>query len=315
MLAAMPLDPQARVVLDAIAKLNQPDISTTEPALAREFSNARARSLPPGPDALVTARSFPGPHGDIPVRIYRPIGSEGRKLPVALHFHGGGFVMGSLDQADPDCRRVATGVPCTVVNVDYPLAPEQRYPAAPEACFAAVRYVHDHADELAIDRTRIAVAGDSAGGNLATVVALMARAAGGPQIALQVLIYPVADLTTFDTPSYLENAEGYYLTRSGMQWFAQHYLRDESDARDPLVSPLHADVKGLPPALVITAEFDPLRDEGEAYAEKLRAAGVPTRLSRYDGMIHGFYTMSGYIDGGKRANAEVVEALKAAFER
>jgi acetyl esterase len=297
----------------ALAQLNLPDLSTVEPALAREFSNTRAKALPPGPEALVTSLAIPAPGGDIPVRIYRPLGSEQRALPAVVYFHGGGFVVGSLAQSDADCRRMATAVPCVVVNVDYPLAPEYKFPEPPEACFAALSYIAEQAVALSIDRTRIAVGGDSAGGNLATVVALMARDRGGPAITHQILMYPVADLTTFDTASYLANATGYYLTRTAMQWFAGHYLRSPGDARDPLASPLHAELAGLPPALVITAEFDPLRDEGEAYARRLQAAGVATRLSRYDGMIHGFYTMSAYLDGGKRAGSEVISALQAAF--
>ena len=276
----------------------------------------RAQSIPPGPDALVSERIIPSPSGPLPARVYRPLGSEGQRLPVVVYFHGGGFVIGNVQQSDADCRRLAVGIGCVVVNVEYPLAPECTFPDIPRACYAAVHWVSAHADELNVDPARLAVAGDSAGGNLAAVTSLIARAQGGPAIAFQLLIYPVTDLSNFDTASYRENAEGLYLTRAHMRWFAGHYLRSTADASDPHASPLLAtELSGLPAALVITAEFDPLRDEGEAYAARLREAGVPTQLSRHAGMIHGFFTMSSYLDAGKRATAEAIAALRGVFSQ
>lgn len=310
----VPLDPQAKKLLDMLASLGNREAEISTPAAARAFMAAQSAKLPRGPDADVSNRVLPDASGAIGVRAYRPLGSEKQVLPAVVHFHGGGFVVGNVDQSDGDCRRMAVGVPCAVVSVDYPLAPEHKYPRGLETCYAATKWVYEHADQFAIDPNKIAVAGDSAGGNLAAGVANMARDRGGPPIVYQVLVYPITDLSNFDTPSYLQNAEGMYLTRVEMQWFAGLYLRDQAEALDGFVSPLRMhSLSGLPPGLVITAEFDPLRDEGEAYAKRLQDAGVPTKLSRYDGMIHGFFTMTPLFDAGKRATDEVVGELRAAF--
>jgi len=308
----MPLHPQARVVLDALEKLGQPDWTTQTPEQVRRMFQESALVGEGEQVARVEDRTLPGPAGEIPVRVYAPEGEE-EPRPGVVYFHGGGFVMGSLETHDATCRSLANASGCTVVSVDYRLAPEHPFPAAPEDCYAATRWVASHGAELGIDPDRLAVAGDSAGGNLAAAVSLMARDRGGPALRHQVLIYPVAD-HGFDTPSYRENAEGYLLSRQLMEWFWGHYLARESDADHPYASPLRApDASKLPPALVLTAEFDPLRDEGEAYAERLRAAGVPTRLSRYDGMIHGFFSMAEAMEPGRRAVDEVAAALRRAL--
>jgi acetyl esterase len=255
-------------------------------------------------------RSVPGPAGDIPVRIYRPTADT--PLPVVVYFHGGGFVIGDIATHDTTCQRLAAGVPALVVSVDYRLAPEHRFPAAVEDCAAATAWASAHAPEFGGDPSRLAVAGDSAGGNLAAVIARRARDAGGPNIAFQLLVYPGTDMTC-SLPSHTENGTGYLLDSDTMTWFLDNYLAD-ADPRHPDASPLFADdLSGLPPAFVLTAEFDPLRDEGEAYAERLRAAGVAVTTSRYDGMIHGFYGLDSIFDAANKATAETVVALRDAL--
>ena len=237
--------------------------------------------------AHVEDRTIPGPDGDLPIRVYHPEGTP--PFPGLVFFHGSGFVLANLDTHDAICRDLTNDSGCALVSIDYRLAPEHPYPAAPRDCFAATQWVARHGAEIGLDGARLAVGGDSAGGNLAAVVALMAREAGGPPLAAQLLIYPVTDYN-FDTPSYEENAEGYGLGAATMRWFWGHYLRDEAQGAEPQASPLRAEsLAGLPPAHVVTAEYDPLRDEGEAYAARLTAAGVPTTLTRYDGLIHGFF--------------------------
>jgi acetyl esterase len=233
-------------------------------------------------------------------------------LPVVVYFHGGGFVIGDIATHDAICHRLAAGVPALVVSVDYRLAPEHPFPAAVEDCDAATGWVSAHAVELGADPARLAVAGDSAGGNLATVVARHARDRGGPPVAFQLLIYPGIDMTR-SFPSHSENGEGYLLDTDTMTWFLGNYLAD-ADPRHPDASPIFAeDLSNLPPALVLTAEFDPLRDEGEAYAQRLREAGVVATTSRYDGMIHAFYGLDGILDSAKSATAETTAALRDAL--
>jgi acetyl esterase len=256
----------------------------------------------------VEDRTIPGPAGEIPVRVYRPNAGDG--LPVVVYFHGGGWVCGSLKTHDNVCRSLANGVGAVVVSVDYRMAPEDKFPAAVDDAFAATQWVHEHAAELGVDAARLAVAGDSAGGNLAAVVSLLARDAGGPPIAFQLLVYPVTD-HEFTSRSMEENAEGYFLTRGDMQWFFSHYLRSDADGDDPRVSPIRAsDLRNLPPALVITAEYDPLRDQGKAYAEALRAAGNEVEAVSYDGMFHGFFGMDAMIDVAKVALDDAADALR-----
>lgn len=308
----MPLDPQAQAVLDQMATLGLPMLDTLSPEDARRQMEMTRAAAPPGdPVHQVEDRSIPGPGGEIPVRIYRPEGSG--PLPALVYFHGGGWVIGNIQTHDATCRSLTNGAQCVVISVDYRLAPESKFPAAAEDSYAATQWVAANAASLGIDPARIAVGGDSAGGNLAAVVALMAKERGGPPLVYQVLIYPVTDYN-LETASYEENAEGYLLTKRSMIWFWNHYLANESDGADPHASPMRAaDLSGLPPALVITADFDPLRDEGAAYAERLEQAGVPVVYTNYDGMIHGFFGMSLVLDKAKLAVGEVCGVLRSAF--
>ena len=306
----MSLDPQAKTLLDYLEQSGLRDISTGSVQEARESS--ANRKLPPGPPARVEDRNIDVPHGTVPVRIYRPL--SGDCVGGVVYFHGGGFVLGSLDGHDAVCRQISVDAACTVVSVDYRLAPEHKFPAAVDDCVAATRWVHAHALELGFDRDRLAVAGDSAGATLAAVVAQLAKAARTPPIVFQLLIYPVADLRSFETPSYIENATGLFLTRDGMRWFADHYVRDDRDRHDPRYSLLaSSDLAGLPPALIITAEHDPLRDEGEAYGELLRRAGNHVTTSRYPGMIHAFVSLYAFLDAGRTALRECTTTLAAAL--
>jgi acetyl esterase len=305
------LDPQAKALLDAMPAM--PDFDEIDLAALRMGMQAQS-SLSPGepePVARVENRTLPGPGGEIPVRIYAPEGSG--PFPVLVYFHGGGFVLCDLETHDGTCRSLANGAGCLVVSVDYRLAPEHPFPAGPEDCHAVARWVAERGAEIGADPTRIALGGDSAGGNLAAVVALMARERGGPALRFQLLIYPVTDCS-FDTDSYRDNAEGYFLTPAMMKWFWRQYLSEPSQADQPFASPLRAaDLSGLPPAHVVTAGYDPLRDEGEAFAERLRAAGVPVSARRFDGMFHGFFGMTAFLDVAKEAMGESCEALRKAL--
>jgi acetyl esterase len=261
--------------------------------------------------AQVENRRIPGPAGGIPVRIYKP---EARgALGALVYYHGGGFVLCNLDSHDGICRSLANGAGCVVVSVDYRLAPEHRFPAGADDCYAALEWVAKNAAQLGVDPARLAIGGDSAGGNLTAVVAQMARDRRGPPLRFQLLIYPVTDCR-FDTASYRDNAEGYFLTTKMMQWFWKQYLADPADAAKPYASPLRAiDFSNLPPGLCITAEMDPLRDEGEAYAARLRAARIEMPTRRYDGVFHGFFGMGALLEQGKRAVAEAASALRKAL--
>jgi len=308
----MPLDPQAKAVLDQFASMGGQQLHEMSVAQARELILGMvALAGEPESVARIENRTVPGPAGEIPVRIYAPVGTA--PFPVLVYFHGGGWVIGNLDTHDGICRSLANRVGCLVVSVDYRLAPEHPFPAAPEDCYAATRWLAEHAGSLGGDKGRIAVGGDSAGGNLAAVVALMARDRGGPKLAFQLLVYPATD-TDFETRSYRENSEGYFLTRADMVWFWNHYAPRDEDRRNPYAAPLRAaSLRGLPPALVITAEFDPLCDDGNAYAARLREDGVPVRLSQQDGLIHGFFQMGAVIDRGRASVDEASRALKDAF--
>jgi acetyl esterase len=309
----MPLDPQTQLLLQQMEAAGAPPLYTLPVEAARAM--VLANPFPPVPFgrlASIEDRAIPGPAGDIPVRIYTPEGSG--PFPVLVYYHGGGWVILNLDSHDSLCRALASGAGCVTISVDYRLAPEHKFPAAPDDCLAALRWAAANAIEISGDPARIAVGGDSAGGNLATVVALLARDAGGPPLAGQLLLYPVTDHYRVDLPSYAENAEGYFLTMDDMVWFWDHYLSSADEAIDPRASPLRAaDLGGLPPALVITAEYDPLRDEGEAYAQRLREAGVPTTHTRYAGAIHGFFSMAGILDQGKQGIEDANTWLKLIF--
>ena len=308
----MPLDPQAQSLVDALAKLNLKPIEDSTPEEARESMRSRTAGLGPFPDvAAVTEHRVPVKGAEIAVRLYAPGGAGPH--PVLVFYHGGGWVIGDLDTHDGLCRTLTSAAGCMVASVDYRLAPETKYPAAVEDSYAALLWLVANAATLGIDPRRIAVGGDSAGGNLSTVVALMARDRKGPALVSQALIYPVTNYS-LDTPSYHENATGYVLTREAMRWFWRHYLVREEQGKEPLASPLQASsLAGLPPALVITAACDPLRDEGEAYAARLRDAGVPVTLTRYDGMFHGFIRMTRFLDKARAAVDEVAGSLRKAF--
>jgi acetyl esterase len=308
----MPLDPEARTLMDQIEGMGPPwhHLSVEEARAAIVAVNAPVGE--PEVVARIENRTVSGPRGEIPIRVYTP---EGRApFPILVYFHGGGWVMGNLETHDGLCRHLANAVGCVVVSVDYRLAPEHPYPAPTEDAYAATRWVAANAAAVGGDPARIAVGGDSAGGNLAAVVALMARDRGGPGLVFQLLVYPATDHPAAGHPSYEENAEGYFLTRDMVQWFWNHYCGSGVDRGDAYLYPLRAkDLRGLPAARVVTAEFDPLRDEGEAYAARLREARVPVELKRHDGMIHGFFGMGAFLTQARTATVEAAAALRAAF--
>ena len=290
------LDANVRALLEQADALGAPAMQTLTPQEARAVAANRDPAVMGTREDVrsVEDRGIPGPAGEIPIRIYR--GSTRSPAAGLVFFHGGGWVVCGLDTHDVICRAIANRAGETVVSVDYRLAPEHKFPAAVDDAYAATCWVSANAAELGIDPGRITVGGDSAGGNLATVVSMLARDQQGPAIACQALVYPVTDLGSLDTPSHLEFAEGCKLTRAMMVWFRNHYLTSEADGLDPQASPLRAaNLAGLPPALILTAECDPLRDEAEAYAARLKAAGVEVLLHRYAGMIHPFFSMSGVI--------------------
>jgi acetyl esterase len=255
-----------------------------------------------------------GPGGELTLRIYTPerAAGEGSPRPGFIYFHGGGWVIGNLETHDNICRALARRSGAVGIAVDYRLSPEAKFPAALEDCYAATEWLAANAEQLGIDPARIVVAGDSAGANMATVVAIMARDKKGPPIALQALIYPVTDLRAA-TASREEFAEGYFLTRAGMDWFTDQYLARPEDAKHPHASPFYTEsLAGLPPALVITAECDPLRDEGEAYARRMEQAGVPLEYRCYPGMIHPFFSMLGVLPAASEAADQVAAAIRGA---
>ena len=306
----MPVHPEIQAMLDAAASL--PAMHTLPVDIVRAGSEKRfalgARRVPVGE---IGERVIAGPAGDLKLRVYTPKGVG--PFPMIVFFHGSGFVICSLDTHDTMCRHLCEGAGAVVVSVDYRLAPEHKFPAGPDDCLAATRWAGTHCAELNADPACIALAGDSAGGNLAAVIALRVRDEGGPALCAQLLIYPVTDAGT-DTRSHEQNATGYGLTREGMIWFWNHYLGNQADAANPYASPLRAEtLSGLPPAFVLTAEYDPLRDEGELYAARLIAAGVPTKLIRYDGMNHGFFFWYDRIDTTRVAVKEACAWLKARF--
>jgi acetyl esterase len=310
---ATALDPQAKAVIDLVIKSGRPPYHQLSPKDARQmYRETRPASTPPAPEiGLVKDLSADG----VPVRLYRPKDvSAAAPLPALVYFHGGGWVIGDLDTHDVLCRQLTAGAGIAVVAVDYRLAPEHKFPAAADDAWTATRWVAAHAGELGVDAARLAVGGDSAGGNLAAAVSLMARDQGAPALAMQVLLYPVTDVAA-EAQSYTDFADGFMLTRDSMRWFIAHYLNDGRDATDWRVSPLRApSLAGVAPALVVTAGFDPLRDEGDAYARKLREAGVRVDAVCYGGMIHGFAPMGRLIETGNRAVAHVVATLREAFQ-
>ena len=285
----MPVDPSIQVLLDSLAGTDTPDLSEQSVEEARAMmAMLTLVDGEPEPVDDVTTRTIPGPAGDIPVRIYR--NRSERAQPVLVWYHGGGWVIGDLESGDPTARKLANRSGALVVSVAYRLAPEHPFPAGVDDCWAALEWVAANAAEIGGDPARLAVGGDSAGGNLAAVVAVTAAATGAPALRHQLLVYPAVDLT-LSHPSIDDNGEDYLLTKKAMIWFVDHYL-GEQDPKDPRVSPLFVDdLSGVAPATVYTAEFDPLRDEGNAYAERLTDAGVDCEHRCFDGMIHGFFGM------------------------
>ncbi|RPE28526.1 aminotransferase class I/II-fold pyridoxal phosphate-dependent enzyme [Kitasatospora cineracea] len=309
----MPLDPQVQAIRAAREAGGHRQLYdyTVEEARAQDLAAILATAGTPEPVALVEDRSIPGPDGDLPIRIYRP--QPAGTLPVLVYFFGGGWTLGTIDTSDAICRSLANAAGCAVVAVGYRLAPEHKFPAAVDDCHAAVDWIARHGAALGLDPDRLAVGGDSAGGNLAAGVTLRARDGGGPEIAAQLLVYPNTDYRS-DTPSRRENNDPYFFNARSAQWYWDNYLADPEQGSDPLASPLRAaDHGGLPPALVITAEYDPLRDEGEAYARKLAAAGVAAELTRYPGVVHGFFAMGGVLDAGRQALAQAAGFLRDAL--
>ena len=304
----MALDPQCKAFLDQLASMGGRPMHEMTPAEARGLALPPELAGPERPVHSVVDRTVPGPAGQIPVRVYTP--TPGRRLPGLIYFHGGGFVLGTLNSCDRVCRDLAHLSNRVVVSVDYRLAPEHPFPAPVDDACAATKYVLEHTGEFGIEDGQVAIGGESAGGNLAAVTALKLRQSGAPPLTFQLLIYPQVD---FDdaSPSMREFANGHFLTSDLIAYFSRHYLGTQ-DRRHPDVSPLNADLRGVPPAFVLTAECDPLRDQGEAYARKLAEAGVPVTQKRYDGMFHPFFSLAGIIDGGRTAIVDAAAALRAA---
>ena len=306
----MPLDPQVAALFELMQRADAPSYEEQTPVEARGRGDAAPTSFAPMV-ARVEMFEAPGPNGGVPVRVYTPAGDG--PFPALVLIHGGGWVVGSIWGYEATARLLANAAGCVVVSVEYRLAPEHKFPAAPEDCYAATKWTHDQAGLINVDTSRSAVAGGSAGGNLTAAVALMARDRGGPEFVFQVSIYPVIE-RDFTRPSYVENGQGPGLTQPAMAWFWDHYLADDADADHPYVCPLRAEtLAGVAPALVITAEYDPLRDEGRAYADALREAGVAVTYSEYPGMAHGFFGWHAAVDKAKEAMAEVAAALRRAF--
>ena len=306
----MPLAPEYQALLAELAEAGGPALADLSPAEGREMYRLMRPLDPDLAVGTVTERTVPGPAGPIPVRVYAPAGSG--PFPVYVNFHGGGWVIGDLDTADAVCRDICTSAGCVVVSVDYRLAPEHRYPAAVEDASAAIRWVADNMQALS-GNGRLAVGGESAGGNLAAVACRQARDQGGPEIHFQLLAYPVTDCE-LDRASYRENGEGYLLERESMRWFWDHYCPEPELRRNADASPLRAkDLTNLPPALVVTAEFDPLRDEGEAYASALAAAGCQVEAVRYDGLVHDFFATARLFPSSRAGFEQACRALRDAL--
>jgi acetyl esterase len=275
----------------------------------KQLEDASAIGMPKRTGIHVVDRRIPGPAGEIPIRVYRKFGSAGRPRTI-MYTHGGGWVTGGLDSHDGSCRLIADVTGCVVVAVDYRLAPEHPFPAAVDDSIAAYRWIHDHADDLGVEPGKVGVMGDSAGGNLAAVVAQVTRDAEVPAPVAQCLIYPVTE-SHFTSTSHGLFAEGFMLTRASMEWFRSHYLPDPADWESPLAAPgLAEDLSGLAPAAVFTAGFDPLRDEGRDYADALTTAGVAVQYRCYDDMVHGFFGM-GILPGGVDIATEICSAMGA----
>ena len=308
------LHPQIVQVIEAMARAELRPIEAMTPVEARAQMEltARGRKAEPLPVNQVEERMIPGPAGEIRLRLYWP--NAAGAVPAIVYYHGGGHVIGSLDTHDLIARNLCAGAEALVVSVDYRMGPEHKFPAAVDDSFAALQWVQANAASLGVDPGRLGVHGDSAGANLAAVVALMARDAGGPKLRLQSLVYPVGDYT-LSGASYGKYAQGYgLLTRESMVWFSRHYLRSPNDAEDWRASPIKAtSLAGVAPAIVVVAECDVLHDDGESYAGALRRAGVPVEYREYPGMIHGFLGMVPVVDDAMNAQRQIWTAFKRAF--
>ena len=312
----MSLDPQVQVLLDLAKKAALPEVWQLTPDQGREQYLTRVNKLKFNDTILRTEdRRIPGPGSDIAIRIYTPREQKpSEKMPILIWYHGGGFVIGSLDTHDSACRMLANQADCLVVSVDYRLAPEYKFPAGVEDCQAAMKWVALHAVEFGGDPTCIAVGGDSAGANLATVMAILARDAAHPKLVFQLLVYPCVAPEP-ETGSHHKFKEGYVLSRNSITWFYKQYLRTGKDTKDFRFAPLiHDDLSSLPPSLILVAGYDPLRDEGIEYARRLIEAGNRVRLTNYEGMVHGFFLMGGALDAARRAVAESAAALREGFD-
>ncbi|RTL71757.1 MAG: alpha/beta hydrolase [Hyphomicrobiales bacterium] len=313
----MSLDPDCKRVHELYALANRPPLETLTPAEAREGYRRATTILASDPVDVGEVRDLAatGPAGAIPLRLYRPKGANPQApLPALVFFHGGGWTIGDFDTHDAVCRALCAESGVAVLAVDYRMAPEHRFPAAAEDAYAATAWIAANSKTLAIDPTRLAVGGDSAGGNLSAVVALMARDKGGPALKLQVLIYPAVDFT-MSAKSFETNGDVLPLTRAAVVWFRDHYLGPDLEivGRDWRASPIFADLKGLPPAYVVTAGYDVLCDEGKAYADKLETAGVSVERAHFPGMIHGFVTMGKYVQAAQTALSDCANAIKRAL--
>lgn len=309
----MPLHPQVQALRDQLDRDRPPSLYTLsiEEARAADVRSVTAAAGTAEPVAEVGDLRIPAAAGDIEARMYRP--GAGGPLPVLVYFFGGGWSLGTLDTCDGVCRRLTNAAQCVTVSVGYRLAPEHKFPAAVHDCHAGTAWVASHAAELCVDAARLAIAGDSSGGNLAAAVALLARERGGPAIRHQLLVYPNTDYLA-DTASMREGTDQRFFNATSVRWYWSMYLASPADGANQLASPLRAaDLSGLPAATVITAEYDPLRDEGEQYARRLEAAGVPAEIIRYDGMMHGFFTMVGTLDTARSAVSAAASRLRRAF--
>lgn len=312
----MALDPLLKALLDQMAAEPAPPMWEMGPAMAREAMLAMVDAMGQKdvPIGKVENITMPGPGGDIELRVYSPVAGGSSSLPGLVYYHGGGWVIGDLDTHDGLCRHLANEAGVRVIAVHYRLAPDHKYPAAVDDAMAALVWVEANAASLGIDANRLAVGGDSAGGALAAIVAQQAKARGGPKIAYQMLFFPVTQIGE-ETVSLNEFAEGYLLDRATLLWFYEHYLPDDADRSDPRVSPLKAEeLAGLPPAYVMLAGFDPLHDEGLAYAERLREAGVEVQVADYPDMVHDFILLQAVLPQAQRAIAAAGTALKAVVE-
>ena len=310
-MAPGPLHPQAEALRRERVAAGFRPVHELSVAEARAAESLELSSGQPEPVAETIELAAPGAGGKIPVRLYLPGGA--RPLPVLVYFFGGGWVLGSLDAVDPVCRRLANAAQCAVCSVQYRLAPEHPFPAGLEDCYAATCWVAEHAAELSLDPARIAVGGASAGGNLAAAVAQLARERGGPRLTFQLLVYPPLDYRA-ETGSMREATDPFLFGARDIAWCWSKYLAEVARGESPLASPLRAhDLRGLPPALVITAEHDPVRDEGELYAARLVEAGVPAEVLRFDGLVHGFFSRPDRFDAAAAAQARAASSLRRSF--